>query len=236
MPFPDNLPTLAEVRSLCQIAPVRVRAMILWETKTGCRPETSVNIRMKDVDRSQGYPWIVYPKHTKSSDTGNVTFADEECGEAMLVYWKNRRAGDDPDLPIFTQEHSPNRSIQPDSFWHGINQVMRRAKETGILRREVCVYGLRRVFHREFEQARKSMYSPREAYRSAMSRALIRVFQPIQTRTQFTEPQKDMMRIFLSGMKQNLPDEYYRMFQHETLPTSPDSLARAVFRELEQKK
>lgn len=250
-------PTLTEVRALCQIATVRVRAMIMWETKTGCRPETSVKIRMKDVDRTQGFPWIVYPKQTKSSDTGNITYADEECGEAMLVYWKDRRVGDEPDLPIFTQEYEPKKPMNADSYSHAVSQVMTRAKQSGIIRAEIRPYGLRKLFQTELERAKisdnwikrmmchsmsdvESAYSQaeldemREAYRSAINQGFLRVSP--QAQTPFTEDHKKMMRGLLETMRVALPEEFERMKHADTLSSGPDSLVRVVFREMEQRK
>jgi len=251
---PPGKPTLDEVRSLCQIASVRTRAMILWETKTGCRPETSVNIRMRDIDHSQGFPWIVYPKHTKSSDTGNITFCDEEAGEAMVIYWKDRGVGDDSDLHVFTNEYASKEPLNPESFSGSITTVMNRAKGSGMVRPEIRPYGLRKLFQTEMERAHvphnwikrmmshsmgdvESAYSQaeiedmREEYRSATERGFLQVFS--KPEPQFTEEQKRMMRNMLTAVRENLRDEFDRMVKAEALANGPDTLARVVMREIE---
>ncbi len=208
--------------------------MILWETKTGCRPETSVQIRMRDIDRSQGFPWIVYP----SSDIGNVTFADEECGEYMAIYWRQRLAGDDPELPIFTQEYSSKEPIDTQTYKHAVSQLMRHAKERGMIRPEIRHYELRQIFRKDFDRVRSmtNLDDMREEYCATVGRKIIGFFGSSQTQTQFSETQKNQMRMFLLGMKENLRDEYYRMLRAEILSGGPDTLARTVFYELESKR
>ena len=124
-------------------------------SQNGLPPETTVDIKIRDIDRNHGYPWIVRPKHAKSSETGYITFADEECGEAMLVYWKSRKV-EDPYFYIFTSEYKPTQKVSAPDYSDAIQRVKKRAVAAGTIRSEVRPYGLRKLFQTEFERARVS--------------------------------------------------------------------------------
>ena len=256
---PPGKLTLAEVKTLCEMAEIRTRAMIMWELKTGCRPETTANIRMMDIDMTQGYPWIVYPKQSKSSDTGYITFCDEEAGEAMLLYWKHRGFGDNGDLPIITaidygSKTLTKKPVKAESISHSIMRVITVAKTKKLVRQEIRAYGLRKLFQTQMEAAKVSgnwikrmmchsvgdvegAYSQadldqmREAYRSVVDGGWLQVFVP--SKPEFSDSDKTMMKAILDAVKTTSPKQFEKIRRTETLTNgSSPNLLRTVMREM----
>jgi len=255
---PPGKLTLAEVKTIYEMASIRTRAMIMWELKTGCRPETTAGVRMMDIDMAQGYPWIVYPKQSKSSDTGYITFCDEEGGEAMLLYWKHRGFGDDQALPIFTavdfDTKTPTKEpIRPEDISQSITRVIVKAKLGKLVRQEIRAYGLRKLFQTQMEAAKVSSnwvkrmmchsvgdvegaYSQadldqmREAYRSVVGGGWLRVFAP--TNPTFSDAEKGMMKAILDAVKATNPKQFEALRRTETLGNGSPNLLRTVMREM----
>jgi integrase len=255
---PPGKLTLAEVKTLCEISSIRTRALILWELKTGCRPETTAGVRMMDIDMTQGYPWVVYPKQSKSSDTGYITFCDEEGGEAMLLYWKYRGFGDEASLPIFTAvdlatKKSTKTPISPPDISGAITRVITKAKQEKRVRQEIRAYGLRKLFQTQMEAAKVSSnwvkrmmchsvgdvegaYSQadldqmREAYRSVVDGGWLQVFAPVKP--EFSDSDKTMMKAILDAVKVTSPKQFEKIRRTETLGNGTPNLLRTVMREM----
>ncbi len=247
---PPGKPTLEEVRILCDMAPLRTRALILWEAHTGCRPETTAGIRYRDIDMSKGYPWAIYPKASKSNDTGYLTFVDEEAGKTMLVYWGALGRTMNPESPIFLHENS-EIGLDADNIVNALGRIVRRGKKCGLIRQTVRGYGLRKLFQTQLEAAHVSpnwvkrlmchstgdvetAYSQaendqmREAYQTAMATGCLRVY-PTKSES-YSEQDQKKMREILDAIKTNVPGLFTQIKQTETLQTGKPDLLRDTLR------
>lgn len=168
---------------------------------------------------SKGYPWTIYPKASKSNDNGYLTFAEEEAGEIMRLYWRSFGFPMKPETSIFVHENT-EIGLDADHIEQRVSHIVKLAKKLGLVRPEIRGYGLRKLFQTQLEAAHVSpnwvkrmmchstgdvetAYSQaendqmREAYQTAIATGCLRVY---PTRS---EQDHKIMRVVLEILPYN---------------------------------